>query len=567
MAALSFIPAGVIGGCPPSWCLHNRLLGFVKTVLIRQLVEPGAVVCDLFCGRNLDADKWAEAKIARYIGVDLSASALEGAREEWEQKEKPFPADFCELDPCMLNLRNQIQEYGMPADVVCCFAHLPDCFTSEEMVRSLLRNISSVLRPGGYFFGSAPDSSTIWYKYQKAVEDAMRAGALRFQGALPSIRTDLYKISFDDDRFHRFGSKFFLRFSDDGFPAQSQTLIHFPSLLRLAEEFDLECVEVRNLQEFYEDSYGPFGDVLRSSCGSLVDQEGNPIMDFKGRLNAQSVDVLSLYTTIIFRKLVQNSEPCTGTEPILKEPAPEPRLSVYTRRVPLQHTHSNTKERIAGNGKLDDHEIPQEGPDRGNENSLEDEHPSFLRTVTNGRKLSNGKPDEGDQLQQSDCHTTVTNGQTNYDEKPDEGEPSEQTDCRNTPTNDDENSDEKKPDEGEPSEQTDCRPDPTPTNDDENSDEKKPDEGQPSEQTDCANTVMNCHANSDGKEGHTSQEIDCLSTVCNGHTKSDGRPDEGNQGNNSSSSDDSMDPIHRTVLDNYNARCDQTGAPREQTAG
>lgn len=30
-------------------------------------------------------------------------------------------------------------------------------------MRRLLHNVSSLLKPGGYFFGITPDSSTIWY--------------------------------------------------------------------------------------------------------------------------------------------------------------------------------------------------------------------------------------------------------------------------------------------------------------------------------------------------------------------------------------------------------------------
>ena len=37
------------------------------------------------------------------------------------------------------------------------------CFQTEEKARRLLHNVSSLLKPGGYFFGITPDSSTIWY--------------------------------------------------------------------------------------------------------------------------------------------------------------------------------------------------------------------------------------------------------------------------------------------------------------------------------------------------------------------------------------------------------------------
>lgn len=57
--------------------LHQRLNAFVKKSLIQQLVPTGAVVCDLYCGRGVDTENWAAAQVGKYVGVDLSSSALE----------------------------------------------------------------------------------------------------------------------------------------------------------------------------------------------------------------------------------------------------------------------------------------------------------------------------------------------------------------------------------------------------------------------------------------------------------------------------------------------------------
>lgn len=46
------------------------------------------------------------------------------------------------------------------------FFLLQVCFESEEKARSLLQNVSALLRPGGYFFGITLDSSTIWFVLQ-----------------------------------------------------------------------------------------------------------------------------------------------------------------------------------------------------------------------------------------------------------------------------------------------------------------------------------------------------------------------------------------------------------------
>ncbi|CAM6123395.1 unnamed protein product [Calypogeia fissa] len=382
MAAPPWMPPGVVGWPPNglSGGMHTRLLGFVKTALMRQLVPPNSLVCDLFCGRGLDTERWAEAGIGRYIGVDLSASALEEAQEQWQQHEKPFPAEFCELDPCMMDLEAHLQDHGLPADIVSCLAHLQDSFTSEEMVKRLLKNVEAVLKPGGFFFGTAPDSSTIWYKYQKAVQDAMKAGSLRVNGTLPAVRAEMYKITFDDDRFLPFGSKYHMRFTDDGLPPQPQLLVHFPSLIRLAKEVGLECVEIQNLMEFYEDYSGPFSDVFRSCCGSLMDLKGVPVLDAKGRLNPLFADVLSLYTTFIFKK--GDSTMSTGVEPMFKASKSAGR---YLTNFPRQIS-----------GKIS-YSVEEELARQEQEPVKSDEHVPVLSHSSTPSSLLNEQP-------QHDCH-------------------------------------------------------------------------------------------------------------------------------------------------------------------
>lgn len=273
--------------------LQARLHNFVKYALLQQLVPPGATVCDLYCGRGVDTEKWARAQIGRYVGVDFAASTLEEAREQWNNHNRPYPADFCEVDPSTANLETELRHMGLPADFVTCMGHLQDCFFEEEMVRSLLHNVASILKPGGYFFGITADSSTIWSKYQKVVEGAHKAGSLR---VLPRVNSEHYAISFEDDRFTPFGTKYTLQFAD-GVISESQQLIHFPSLIRLAEEVGLEYIELQNLQEFYDDYRIQFSDILRATCANLVDP--------KGKLPQFAHDILSLYTTFIFKKADQ----------------------------------------------------------------------------------------------------------------------------------------------------------------------------------------------------------------------------------------------------------------------
>ncbi|EFJ24986.1 hypothetical protein SELMODRAFT_414216 [Selaginella moellendorffii] len=251
--------------------LPGRLHDFVKTVLLQQLVSPGAAVAS---HSHLPHSKDAE--------------------EEWRTLGKPYTASFCQLDPFLGDLESKLQDKELPFDTICCLGHLQDSFSSEEKVKQLLENVVSLLKFGGIFFGITADASTLWSKYQKAVESALKTGTLRPGSTIPRVKAELYTITFDDDRFNIFGTRYQLRFADDGLAPQSQLLVHFPSLIRLAKEAGLEFIEIQNLDEFFEDYRHLFADAFTSNCSSFLDP--------KGKLMAPIRDVLSLYTTFIFRK-------------------------------------------------------------------------------------------------------------------------------------------------------------------------------------------------------------------------------------------------------------------------
>ncbi|KAL0322205.1 UNVERIFIED_CONTAM: cap guanine-N7 methyltransferase 2 [Sesamum calycinum] len=182
------------------------------------------------------------------------------------------------------------------ADIVFCMQHLPLCVETEEKVRRLLHNVSSLLKPGGYFLGITPDSSTIWAKYQKNVEAYHNKSAGMKPNIFPNcIRSESYMITFEveEEKFPFFGKKYQLKFAGD-MSAETHCLVHFPSLIRLAREAGLEYVEIQNLTEFYDDNRAQLAGMLMDAGHNLVDQ--------RGRLLQRSYDVLGLYTTFIFQK-------------------------------------------------------------------------------------------------------------------------------------------------------------------------------------------------------------------------------------------------------------------------
>ncbi|CAN6451232.1 unnamed protein product [Victoria cruziana] len=208
------------------------------------------------------------------------------------------------------NLDAYLQDKGIPVDVVCCLQHLQLCFETEERARSLLHNISSLLKPGGYFLGITPDSSTIWSKYQKNIEASHNKGG-NLKPIVPNcVRSENYMITFEseEEKFPLFGKKYQLKFTGD-ISCETHCLVHFPSLIRLAREAGLEYVEIQNLTEFYDDNRAQFAGLL---CN------GGNFVDPRGKLLARSFDLLGLYTTFIFQKPDLDLVPPIST-PVLQD--------------------------------------------------------------------------------------------------------------------------------------------------------------------------------------------------------------------------------------------------------
>ncbi|KDP45042.1 hypothetical protein JCGZ_01542 [Jatropha curcas] len=297
---------------PRTESTHHRLYEFAKAALIKIFVHPYATVCDLYCGGSADAEKWDGAQFGHYIGIDVSSFGINEIREAWESQRKSYTTEFFEADPCSENFEMQLQEKANQADLVCCLQNLQLCFETEESARKLLHNVSSLLKPGGYFFGITPDSSTIWAKYQKNVEAYHnRSGSMKPNIVPNCIRSESYMITFEveEEKFPLFGKKYQLKFAHD-ISAETHCLVHFPSLIRLAREAGLEYVEIQNLTEFYDDNRMHFAGMVMNAVPNLVDP--------RGRLLPRSFDVLGLYTTFIFKKPNPDVAPPL-TSPLLPE--------------------------------------------------------------------------------------------------------------------------------------------------------------------------------------------------------------------------------------------------------
>ncbi|KAK7865111.1 hypothetical protein R5R35_014642 [Gryllus longicercus] len=229
---------------------------WVKSMLIAEYLEKvkqskthGAAikVLDIGCGKGGDLFKWKRGSITHLICADLAETSVEQcknryndlrSRSERERGYAPlFSAEFIAADCTKVRLREHYKDPSIALDLVSCQFAFHYCFESYLQAECMLRNASECLRPGGFFIGTIPDANEIMSRLQKN-------GGKEFEN-------DIYKIEFYDETVppHLFGAKY--NFHLEGVVDCPEFLVHFPTLVKLAEKFDLQLVFKERFQDYF----------------------------------------------------------------------------------------------------------------------------------------------------------------------------------------------------------------------------------------------------------------------------------------------------------------------------
>ena len=275
---------------------YDNIESWVKMVLINQLVESGAHVCELQCGQVVDLGKWQRAKIGAYIGVDCNQNNINKSESICQQRGVSFNTEF----HCTSISQAALSQFH----IIACFHDLSQYFESKESMDEFISFISSHLHPGGYFMGILPDSSTIWTKSQKSDD------------SIPRAKGELYRILFHGKAVEHFGTKF--SFDVKGTTAANEPstaqlkafgatpgekvvvsrkleeyLVHFPSLLCSIRKHNLETIEICNMKEFLNTHRKFYEEGLKML--NCLDKRTK-------KISHASMDLLSLKSTLVIQK-------------------------------------------------------------------------------------------------------------------------------------------------------------------------------------------------------------------------------------------------------------------------
>ncbi|MFH4973817.1 hypothetical protein AB6A40_000526 [Gnathostoma spinigerum] len=247
---------------------------WIKSMLIGEFLDrlkasgiTRITALDLCCGKGGDLLKWKKGGIRHLVATDIANISMEQCENRYKQmKEKSFSncpvfsAEFINIDSTMERLLDYVSDKNIVFDLCSCQFSLHYSFESERKARQMLLNATERLRPGGYFIGTLPDAERIVHCIRQSAGNVFSNDVVRLEYSDPK--------AFSSGRIPVFGASF--NFNLDTQVNCPEYLVHFPVIVKLLEEYDMELVYMKRFPEamqYYKDKEG--GQTLLQQMRSL----------------------------------------------------------------------------------------------------------------------------------------------------------------------------------------------------------------------------------------------------------------------------------------------------------
>ncbi|MCL4130929.1 UNVERIFIED_CONTAM: hypothetical protein GTU68_056874, partial [Idotea baltica] len=226
-----------------NWMKSILLMKYLEQIREQSTDEHRIIAMDMGCGKGGDLLKWQKGNIRHLICVDIASTSISQCQERYElfrQKGRIFETEFIVADCTKTRLKHHIKYPQTKVDLVSCQFSFHYSFESLSQAETMLQNASDLLRKGGYFVATIPNANKI--------VSSLAAS----EGS--SFGNEVFKIEFPEDRPADpplFGDAY--NFFLEGVVNCPEFLVHFPTLVRLAEKYGLELVYKKSFEDLYKE--------------------------------------------------------------------------------------------------------------------------------------------------------------------------------------------------------------------------------------------------------------------------------------------------------------------------
>jgi len=233
--------------------------------------------------------KWVASKIGYLVLADIAEQSVKDAQNRYKdekenlQKRKRtiFPAAFVVAD-CFSKENGGFLERlakEMLFDVVSCQFSFHYAFETEARAKAAFYNVSSRLKPGGFFIGTIPHALRI-------VKNVRNRNALSFGNGS-------YLIEFEQkEHLPDFGATYYFTLCS-AVERCPEWLVHPDVLKELGREFHLELLFLKDFHQFYYENESEHRNLLKTM----------DVFNDGGTLSEDEWEAAGLYQVFAFQKV------------------------------------------------------------------------------------------------------------------------------------------------------------------------------------------------------------------------------------------------------------------------
>ncbi|WVN85801.1 uncharacterized protein L203_100952 [Cryptococcus depauperatus CBS 7841] len=252
----------------------RKFNNWIKSVLIGKFAHrPRGKVLDIGCGKGGDLNKWKQARIMLYVGIDLAEQSIQQASDRYRRMGKPgfdgvFFAHDCFSNPISDILSPELQMKSLYDNVTMQFC-MHYAFENAAKARMMIENVSRYLRPGGIFIGTIPCAETLLEKLDSLPDDDEE---LRFGNSC-------YAVQFTERRHKGVYGHEYRFYLEDAVEDVPEYLVDWDNFVSLAMEYRLKLVYKKPFHEILneEKDSRDFGPLLGKM--GVLNEYGESAMD------------------------------------------------------------------------------------------------------------------------------------------------------------------------------------------------------------------------------------------------------------------------------------------------
>jgi len=300
----------------------RNLNNWIKSMLIQDYVskldesnKSQFKVLDIGCGKGGDLLKWSKYPVGHMVGVDIAETSIDQCKDRYQQLKnksrngRTFIAEFYAADCTKTEVKSMFRDPDTQFNIVSCQFAFHYCFESYQQADTMLKNITSNLKQGGYFIGTTPCSYEIMSRLQKS-------GGRKFGNSV-------YSISFDEDTPTEppalFGAQY--NFHLEGVVDCPEFLVYFPILERMAKKYGLMLISKERFGNYFDKKAKVKENVdLMKRMSALESYPSHQLMGEQdqyrfaegkitengqviGTLSEDEWEALNIYTVFAFKKM------------------------------------------------------------------------------------------------------------------------------------------------------------------------------------------------------------------------------------------------------------------------